>query len=350
LKEHGVPTGIEYLWQLLHTSDDELGVAIASKNQDATFIRKGESKASFKLGALLGAGSQGVVYSTVGESKNFVVKTGKTTSIKRELKALQILQASSQAPDEREGRQYIPVIKDLGRVHYAIRSIVQDTPAFLIEPKGKPARSHLFNVDFDKRGAELIQLWKHVHAGLSYAHKKGIFHLDVSPSNIIYDGKQFLIIDWGSAAMAGERVWGLRGSRLYAHEDVHNNARREWAPKPIYDFVPLYYTLCTLKKGNRVPWKGFNIFYIPCEAYENRNKDTYKTLMDLVAIDASAFSSHLAPQTGTIKEMKLALRKELYIDHWLSDSDYRSSSDSTARSNGDSRDCLSSDSDDSSSD
>jgi hypothetical protein len=61
-----LPTDMLHLWALLHSSDADLGVLFfGGANQDATFIEKDRGK-EYKIGELLGSGSQGLVYGLLG--------------------------------------------------------------------------------------------------------------------------------------------------------------------------------------------------------------------------------------------------------------------------------------------
>lgn len=277
-----LPKGMKCLWELLHSSDADLGVLFfGAENQDATFFSEdpdGDS-VSHSIGQLLGSGAQGLVYG-IDDDDELVVKAsvvGEIRYIKREFMALRTLA-------EGEGCQHIPELRSCGYIEYAIRETTASVPALLMVPKGVPALQHLSSLQNKDKSKTLLTLWSNVSDALVFAHKSGVYHLDVSPRNIVFDGSRFVLIDWGCAACANDEVVGFRGSLPYAHAAVHAITNKQrWKPKAEYDIASLMFTVCALWEDNSVPWPGFNArLGKNDQAFQHRRDQTKKKLVDLL--------------------------------------------------------------------
>jgi hypothetical protein len=278
-----IPTGMLNLWRLLHSSDEDLDVLFfGRKNQVANFIGCDDSGV-YSIGKLLGSGSQGIVYAVGEEDEDIVVKAsvvGEVRYIRRELKALKKL-------GKPEIYKHICELRDMGRVHYTIRNTTAVVPAFVMFPKGVPARDHLHlssEGSRQKKVEMLLLLWSNMLVALDFAHEKKVFHLDVSPRNIIYHKDSFTLIDWGCAACDGEKVTGFRGSLPFAHADVHGRENTaSWRPEVKHDAASLLFTVCALDVANSVPWVDFNGRLEPgAKAFDVRRALTKKTLKKLI--------------------------------------------------------------------
>ena len=96
-------------------------------------------------------------------------------------------------------------------------------------PCGVPAKNQVSKAV--NKCMQLVTLWSHVFSTLEFVHRMNVYHLDLSPCNIIFvpkgsDGShsysgRFVVIDWGCAACEGEQVKGFRGSLSFAHADIH---------------------------------------------------------------------------------------------------------------------------------
>jgi hypothetical protein len=111
-----------------------------------------------------------------------------------------------------------------------------------------------------------------------------VFHLDVSPRNIIFHNNCFTLIDWGCAACGGESVTGFRGSLSFAHAEVHAKENTvSWRPEKKHDAASLLFTVCALDAANSVPWADFDRrLGRGAKAFEVRRSLTKKTLTDLI--------------------------------------------------------------------
>jgi hypothetical protein len=278
-----VPTGMLNLWRLLHSSDEDLDVLFfGRKNQVAKYIGCDvDAPAVYSIGKLLGSGSQGIVYA-VDEDEDIVVKAsvvGELRYIKRELKALEKLGKSELCKN-------ICKLKCMGRVRYTIRDTTAAVPAFVMAPKGVPAREHLSSESSRQDKVEmLLLLWSNMLVALDFAHEKGVFHLDVSPRNIIYHNDCFILIDWGCAACDGESVTGFRGSLPFAHADVHAKENTmSWHPEKKHDAASLLFTVCALNVANSVPWADFDgRLGRGAKAFDVRRAHTKTILAELIS-------------------------------------------------------------------
>jgi hypothetical protein len=321
----GVPDGIRHLWSLLHTKDEDLGVVFFQNDRDqAHFIpSNGNEEEEVELATLLGAGSHGLVYAPRGnaanaEESNYVVKAsaiGESIYIKKELRALYALEGSGT-----DGDKYISKIKHYGHVRYLIRQTTNAcVPAFLLEPAGRSALSHLSSLNLGEKDDQLITLWRHMNDGLAYAHGKHVIHLDVSPRNIIYvrNGEKFVLIDWGCAATGEEKVKGFYGTLPFAHAEVHKKANtQEWIPRAKHDKASLLFTLFALDAGTPVPWSGFNRrLDEDTGVLEKRRDDTKKFLKTFVEKNSISSLSFLIPSeepttTTTQQKRRRSLRNK----------------------------------------
>jgi hypothetical protein len=325
LEEHGVPTGIKYLWQLLHSSDEELGVVFFHSEGQSEGQKKGKREACFipveqvaegevteyKLGALLGSGSHGLVFA---QGDNLVAKAsaiGESIYIKKELIALNALKGTG----AKHRDKHIPKLHYFGCVQYTIGDSIVNVPALLMEPRGKkPALSHLSSsVNDTERDERFIELWRHMNDALAYAHEKHIVHLDVSPSNIIYTGENFVLIDWSCAATTRTRtgeevkVKGFYGTLPFAHAEIHKQGNTdEWTPTAKHDKASLLFTLYALFEGTPVPWSGFDKRLDEHSSWvlETRRNDTKKFVRDLEQLGKNqdqkvASLSFLGPDKST---------------------------------------------------
>ena len=272
------PTGMKYLWELLHSSDEDLGVLFFhGAKQTATF--QSEDSVEYAIGELIGSGSQGLVYA-IASDQNLVLKAsvvGEIRYLEREFTALQTLAKGGPCSN-------IPKLHACGDIRYRIRETIATVPAILMSPKGVPALQYISLLPNEKKPRALFSLWSDVSKALTLAHKHNIYHLDVAPRNIVFDSSQFVLIDWGCAACANDIVHGFRGSLPYAHAAVHAKANTvTWKPRDVHDIASLMFTVCALVEENSVPWPGFSARLDQGnQAFENRRDITQKKLVGLL--------------------------------------------------------------------
>ena len=299
-----VVQGIQRLWELLHSSEDDLGMRFfGGMDQQASFHLSGsnddEEDRSLFIDSLLGSGSQGVVYSVRDRDDAFVKASvaGEVGYIKREIKALRALgrAASHETSDHSivgESCSALPKLECKGRVKYEIRRAVVEVPAVLLTPKGIPAMDLFMCSDFTQSNklVHLCSLLKGGMEALTFAHRRGVYHLDVSPRNFVFVGGEddrFVIVDWACAACDGESVIGFRGSLPFAHASVHAKCNTQrWTPQEDHDNIPLLFTVCALSKENPVPWPAFTSRLSQKdneEAFGSRRHDTEQALVTLIS-------------------------------------------------------------------
>jgi serine/threonine protein kinase len=97
------------------------------------------------------------------------------------------------------------------------------------------------------RMAKLIRVFEHIADGLTHMHKKGVYHADLKPNNLIYDrGTNVKVIDFGLAWIKGEGKDRVQGTPEYmAPETVEHKVVSERTD--IYNFGATMYRLTTLQ-------------------------------------------------------------------------------------------------------
>jgi eukaryotic-like serine/threonine-protein kinase len=106
----------------------------------------------------------------------------------------------------------------------------------------------------------LVQIFVQVAAGMVHMHRRGIYHADLKPNNILYSRSgDVKIIDYGLAWLKGERKGRLQGTPEYmAPEQAKSGLVNERTD--IYNFGATMYRLITLRlppstapAGNDIP-------------------------------------------------------------------------------------------------
>jgi serine/threonine protein kinase len=106
----------------------------------------------------------------------------------------------------------------------------------------------------------LVQIFVQVAAGMVQMHRRGIYHADLKPNNILYTHTgEVKIIDYGLAWLKGEHKGRLQGTPEYmAPEQAKNCVVNERTD--IYNFGATMYRLVTLRlppstapSGNDIP-------------------------------------------------------------------------------------------------
>jgi serine/threonine protein kinase len=97
------------------------------------------------------------------------------------------------------------------------------------------------------RMAKLIRVFERIADGLMHMHKRGVYHADLKPNNLIYDrGTRVKVIDYGLAWVKGEAKNRVQGTPEYmAPETVSHKLVNERTD--IYNFGATMYRLCTLQ-------------------------------------------------------------------------------------------------------
>ena len=97
-----------------------------------------------------------------------------------------------------------------------------------------------------------------VYEGLQFAHRLGIYHLDVRPSNIIVQVDKtgmpkVMLSDWGCASRE-KKLKKFRGCTPYAHDLLLGKmATFNVKTNPALDFASLVFTIFDAVEG-KLPW------------------------------------------------------------------------------------------------
>lgn len=94
---------------------------------------------------------------------------------------------------------------------------------------------------------QLVQVFAQVAAGLAHMHRRGVFHADLKPNNILYGKRgEVKVIDYGLSWIRGEHKDRVQGTPEYmAPETARSRVVNERSD--IYNFGATMYRLTTLK-------------------------------------------------------------------------------------------------------
>jgi serine/threonine protein kinase len=97
------------------------------------------------------------------------------------------------------------------------------------------------------RMAKLLRVFEKIADALTHMHKQGVYHADLKPNNLIYDGgTRVKVIDYGLAWIKGEAKNRVQGTPEYmAPETVEHKLINERTD--IYNFGATMYRLVTLQ-------------------------------------------------------------------------------------------------------
>jgi eukaryotic-like serine/threonine-protein kinase len=97
------------------------------------------------------------------------------------------------------------------------------------------------------RMAKLVRVFERIADGLTHMHKRGVYHADLKPNNLVYDrGTRVKVIDFGLAWVKGEGKDRVQGTPEYmAPETVEHKLINERTD--VYNFGATMYRLTTLQ-------------------------------------------------------------------------------------------------------
>jgi eukaryotic-like serine/threonine-protein kinase len=97
------------------------------------------------------------------------------------------------------------------------------------------------------RMPKLLRVFERIADGLTHMHKQGVYHADLKPNNLIYDGgTRIKVIDFGLSWIRGEGKDRVQGTPEYmAPETVEHKLVSERTD--IYNFGATMYRLTTLQ-------------------------------------------------------------------------------------------------------
>lgn len=135
---------------------------------------------------------------------------------------------------------------------------------------------------------QLVPVFAQVAAGLAHMHRRGVFHADLKPNNILYGKRgEVKIIDYGLAWIKGQPKDRVQGTPEYmAPETARSRVINERTD--IYNFGATMYRLTTMKlpppaivgpETVRMSAKAFTSLLLPVG---DLNKAAPKALCDLI--------------------------------------------------------------------
>ena len=159
---------------------------------------------------------------------------------------------------------------------------------------------------------KLLPIFVQVASGLVHMHRRGLFHADMKPNNIILNRRtgQAKIIDYGLAWIKGETKGRIQGTPEYmAPETISSNFINERTD--IFNFGATMYRLATFRKlPSTVPEADMDIDPVlwsrqvkpVCEINAGAPKELGELIHRCLEFDA-----HKRPET--MREVKFALDK-----------------------------------------
>ncbi|KAG7345948.1 protein kinase domain containing protein [Nitzschia inconspicua] len=261
LDEHGIPIGIRLLWELMPLRRQKL----FGPNYNKLFCDE-------NITDLLGSGSFSFVFG-LKESENFILKVPTIAHLCLIRNEKEVLEKLGRLRDDKKDMQNIalPVLEKTCNIKFERGNVLCATQGLVMSPKGIPVVAFLQSCISSPSDEFIDSVIDRMDDALKYMHRCSIFHLDVSPKNLVMvtrevDGRaqhQVFLVDFGSACGIGVKLYGFHGTRLYAHKDIFMKyPRTEWTVDMMgekYDYFSLALTLCALKSGGKAKWsmEGF---------------------------------------------------------------------------------------------
>jgi hypothetical protein len=194
--------------RLLAAELDELGVSDMSQSSVATDAREcvPPEIPDFRIGSLLGSGGMGAVY------------VARQISLERDV-AVKVVHSHGTFPDE---ARTVAQLHHPNIVQVFSAGVDADTAWFAMELlKGESADRHPFSSI-----EEVARLGIAVAEALAYAHRCGILHRDVKPSNIfVGENDTVKLGDFGLSCLAAEGVKDKSGTKRYMAPEVLNGGK-----------------------------------------------------------------------------------------------------------------------------
>ena len=194
--------------RLLAAELDELGVSDMSQSSVATDARERVPPEipDFRIGSLLGSGGMGAVY------------VARQISLERDV-AVKVVHSHGTFPDE---ARTVAQLHHPNIVQVFSAGVDADTAWFAMELlKGESADRHTFSSI-----EEVARLGIAVAEALAYAHRCGILHRDVKPSNIfVGENDTVKLGDFGLSCLAAEGVKDKSGTKRYMAPEVLNGGK-----------------------------------------------------------------------------------------------------------------------------
>ena len=298
---HCLPKGILQLHHMLHSRDPnanflddiyfksakELGLRYLAAKSEVSEVKEAEQKPddmNVGVGKLIGSGGFGMAFEaswhidTVVKASHF----GELKSIKQETKALRRLLHGNIDSN----CCYVPRLESYGSLECTIRNIKTTTPAFVITPRATPLNMQTIDSNDCKN------IFKDIKKALDFIHGKNVFHLDVSPRNIMrrkidnqLNGRLciYILIDFGCAIVSPAKAKGCQGTLAFTHKEIHKKENGDrWEPGEKHDRASLAFTMAAFGSKQLIPWHGFNK-RVKCddEVFKERRKVAKKVFREL---------------------------------------------------------------------
>jgi len=290
------PKGILQLHHMLHSKDPtfldeiyfksakELGLRYLAAKSEVSEEQAEQKPDDNHVGQLIGSGGFGMTFEASWHNDTVVKAShfGELKSIKQEIKALRhLLHGNTDS-----NCCYVPRLESYGSLEYAIRSIKTTTPAFVITPRATPLDMQTINSNDCKN------IFEDIKTALDFIHGKNVFHLDVSPRNIMrrnIDNQLnsrkyiYILIDFGCAIVSPAKAKGCQGTLAFTHKDIHGKENADkWEPVQGYDQASLAFTMAAFGSKKLIPWHGFNK-RVKCdeEVFEERREVAKKVFEEL---------------------------------------------------------------------
>ena len=296
---HCLPKGILQLHHMLHSKDPtfldeiyfksakELGLRYLAAKSEVSEVKEAEQKPddmNVGVGKLIGSGGFGMAFEASWHNDTVVKAShfGELKSIKQEIKALRRLLHGNIDSN----CCYVPRLESYGSLECTICNIKTTTPAFVITPRATPLNMQTIDSNDCKN------IFKDIKKALDFIHGKNVFHLDVSPRNIMrreidnqLNGRQYIyiLIDFGCAIVSPAKAKGCLGTLAYTHKEIHMKGNADkWEPGEKHDRASLAFTMAAFGSKKLIPWHGFNerVKYDE-EVFQERRKVAKKVFREL---------------------------------------------------------------------
>ena len=211
--------------------------------------------------------------------KNQAVKVGKhkyMSNIEREVSILKRLRDAEGTCEHLPRHVESDLLDNEGLRLEMLRGHTATLPALIMSPCGIPILHAFLHGE-----VKLLSIVHQIFSALSYSHRNGVYHLDVNPWNIIYDGEKVILIGFSiSSSDCNEDRKGFRGTVNYAHRDIFEyHPAKSWPKEEAkyeeFDAAGLYFTAAVLQNNGDLPWSRIRDFSDMLQ----EDKNTFNDLM-----------------------------------------------------------------------
>lgn len=226
-------------WQSKTITD----IRFEASDPEASFeLELGPTHDRYDVGPLLGSGGMGEVFEARDRLFDRAVAVKKLRStiapaaFFREAKTSGLLNHSN-----------IPQVHDIGldsegTPYYVMQLIRGRNFADILRERDRsPAMWSL---------PRLLSLFRQVCAAISYAHDRGLLHLDVKPSNImIGEDEQLYVVDWGLATPSHDMTTEIRGTPAYMSPEQAAGGQELTSASDVFSLGVVLYEVCAARQA-----------------------------------------------------------------------------------------------------